>query len=127
MKKVIETEFAPKAIGPYSQAILKNGCLFTSGQMGINPTTGIIDDSTIEGQTEQALKNLKTILNESGGSLSDICKINIYILDMGNFSKINNIYKKYFLPPYPARTCIQVSALPLNGKIEIEAIAHISP
>lgn len=122
MKKIISTSKAPKAIGPYVQAIESNKMLFISGQLGLNPITAVLANG-IEEQTKQSLENLKAILEEAKLNFSNIVKTTIFITNMEDFSKVNAIYEKYFNGNFPARSTIQVSALPKGGLVEIEAIA----
>ncbi len=125
MKK-INTKGAPAAIGPYSQAIITNGLLFTSGQIPLDPVTNEIVGSTIEEQTEQVLKNLGEVLKEAGTSFDDVVKTTCFLADMGDFAAFNNIYSKYFKAiPLPARSCVAVKTLPKNVLVEIEAIAEV--
>jgi 2-iminobutanoate/2-iminopropanoate deaminase len=124
-KTVISTEQAPAAIGPYSQAIKKGDMVFISGQIPLDPQTGEVVEGTIQEQTERVLENLKAIVKEAGGSLRDIVKTTIYIVDMEEFSFVNEIYARYFGESLPARACVEVSCLPKNVKVEIEAIAII--
>ncbi|VDK37409.1 unnamed protein product [Taenia asiatica] len=121
--KVISCALAPKAIGPYSQAILAAKTLYISGQLGINPATMELVGPSIEHQTEQALKNLSNIVKESGGQMKNIVKTTVLLADMEYFATVNKIYAKYFTDPYPARACYAVKALPKNALVEIEAIA----
>ncbi|MGI6212598.1 MAG: Rid family detoxifying hydrolase [Anaerovoracaceae bacterium] len=125
-KKVIATNKAPAALGAYSQGILlDNGLVYTSGQLGIDPETGEFADG-IEAQTRQALDNVKAILETAGSSMDKAVKISIFISDMGNFSKIDAEYKKYFSEGcYPARSVVEVACLPKNGMLEVEAIALV--
>ena len=125
MKNAISTNNAPKAIGPYSQAIDTGTFLFISGQIPINPETGEIEgDNKIEIQTVQVMENLKNILSASNIDMSNIVKTTIFIKDMKDFPIINEIYSKYFYEPYPARSCVEVARLPKDVLIEIEAIAQ---
>lgn len=117
------TENAPQAIGPYSQAIGIERLIYTSGQIPINPTSGQVESDDVEKQTYQVLDNLKAVLTEAGSSLSKVIKTTVFIKDMNDFAKINKIYSEYFCSPYPARSCVEVSRLPKDVKIEIEAIA----
>ncbi|MCP2605121.1 RidA family protein [Candidatus Aminicenantes bacterium AH-873-B07] len=126
MKKEIKTEKAPKAIGPYSQAIKANGFIFVSGQIPINPATGELIKGSIEQQTEQVLKNIKAILEEAGSSLENVVKSTVYLADLKNYPKMNQIYSKYFPAPYPARAAFQAARLPKDVGIEIEVIALAS-
>lgn len=122
-KKIINTDKAPEAIGPYSQATEMNDTLFVSGQIPIDPESGKLITSGIEDQTEVVLKNLKFILKESGYSLKDVMKAEVFIEDMEEFSKMNEVYGKYFDEEPPARACIEVSNLPKNVKVEISLTA----
>ncbi len=123
MKKVISTEFAPKAIGPYSQAIEKNGFLYISGQIPIDPTTGMVVEGSIKEQTEQVMKNIGAILKAAGYSYSDVIKCVCLLSDMTNFGAMNEVYGKYFEIEPPARAAYGVVKLPLGSLIEIEVIA----
>lgn len=119
---IIKTSDAPAAIGPYSQGIEANGFIYTSGQLGINPNTGELQNSSIEAETEQSCKNVLQILKVAGSDASKVVKTTVFIKNMADFSKINEIYSKYFISN-PARSCVEVAALPKNANIEIEAIA----
>ena len=121
-KKIIFTERAPKAIGPYSQAISAGGFAFVSGQVAINPETGDLMNSSIQDQAEQVIKNLTAICEEANGSLADIVKLTIYITDMNDFAVVNETMQKYFSEPYPARATVEVSALPLGVNVEMDAV-----
>jgi len=123
--KEIKTNNAPKAIGPYSQGIVAGDFVFVSGQIAINPETGIFDqDLSIEDQTKQVLNNIGFILKEENLTFSDVVKTEIFITDIKNFKIVNDIYGEYFLnKPMPSRQTVEVSALPLNSKIEISCIA----
>ncbi len=123
MIEYIETDIAPKAVGPYSQAILVNGnTLYISGQVGINPETGELIDSEIEAQTEQVVKNISAILTEANFTFDNIVKTDCYLAYMGDFKKFNHIYEKYFTSK-PARTCVSVSDMPKGALLEIAVIA----
>ena len=122
MKKVINTEQAPKAIGPYSQAIEVNGMLFISGQIPVIPETGQIPEG-IEAQTEQVMKNIGAILNEAGYGFEHVVKSTCLLSDMANFKAMNEIYGKYYATNPPARAAFAVKTLPLNVLVEIETIA----
>ncbi len=126
MKKEIKTAHAPKAIGPYSQAIEANGFVFVSGQIPIDPETGELIKGSIEEQTEQVLKNIKAILEKAGSSLDKVVKATVYLADLKDYPKMNEIYGKYFPPPFPARAAFQVARLPKDVGIEIEVIALTS-
>ena len=121
-KKIIFTENAPKAIGPYSQAVNAGTFTFVSGQVAINPETGDLMNQSIEQQAEQVIKNLKAICNEANASLDNIVKLTIYITDMNDFSVVNEVMQRYFKEPYPARATVEVSALPLGVNVEMDAI-----
>lgn len=123
MKKVVHTDNAPKAIGPYSQAIKANGFLFISGQIPANPQTGEIVEGGIEAQTTQSLENLKAILAEAGCSTNDVVKTGVFLADMNDFVAMNTVYAKYFTSEAPARACVQVAKLPKGALVEIELIA----
>jgi len=123
MNKVINTNTAPAAIGPYSQGIDIGNLIFSSGQIPVNPSTGKIADGNIEEQTKQVLENLKNVLLAGGSDLSKVIKTTVFIKDMNHFSKINEIYAQYFTEPYPVRSCVEVSRLPKDVLIEIEAVA----
>lgn len=123
MKRVIETDRAPKAIGPYSQAIVVGNMMFVSGQIPVDPKTGEIVDGTIEEKTKQVLENLKAILEAGGFSLEDVVKVTIFTTSIDFFPKVNEVYSRYFSSHKPARSFVSVAQLPKNVEIEIEAIA----
>ncbi|AJG40594.1 MULTISPECIES: RidA family protein [Thermotoga] len=123
MKRVIETSRAPKAIGPYSQAIVVGNMMFVSGQIPVDPETGEIVEGTIEKKTERVLENLKAILEAGGFSLEDVVKVTIFTTSIEFFSKVNEVYSRYFSSHKPARSFVAVAQLPKNVEIEIEAIA----
>lgn len=122
MQKVISTDKAPSAIGPYSQAIEINGMVYTSGVIPVDPATGTIGDG-VEAQAEQAFKNLCNLVEASGSKVENIVKTTVFIKEMNDFGKINEIYKKYFKEPFPARSCVEVARLPKDVLLEVEAIA----
>ena len=122
--KVVYTEKAPAAIGPYSQAMILNGVLFTSGQIPVNPATGEINGDTIETQAEQVMKNLGEVLKEAGSSFEKAVKTTCFLADMGDFAKFNEVYAKYFVNK-PARSCVAVITLPKNVLCEVEVIAEV--
>ena len=122
--KVVYTEKAPAAIGPYSQAMILNGVLFTSGQIPVNPATGEINGDTIETQAEQVMKNLGEVLKEAGSSFEKAVKTTCFLADMGDFAKFNEVYAKYFVNK-PARSCVAVKTLPKNVLCEVELIAAV--
>ena len=121
-KKIIYTEKAPKAIGPYSQAVSAGGFTYVSGQIAINPETGDLMNASVKDQAEQVLKNLIAICEEVKGSLADIVKLTIYITNMNDFAVVNETMQKYFSEPYPARATVEVSALPLGVNVEMDAV-----
>ncbi len=123
MKKEVKTDKAPKAIGPYSQAIVANGFIFASGQIPIMPATGDINTGTIEEQTRQVLQNLGAVLEAAGSSLNDVVKATVFLQDMSDFGKMNAVYQEFFQAPFPARAAVQVARLPRDVRVEIEAIA----
>ena len=122
--KVISTDKAPAAIGPYSQAQILNGVVYTSGQIGIDPATGLFAEG-IEAQTHQVFKNLANLLAAAGSDMSKVVKTTVFIKDMNDFGKINEIYAAYFTAPFPARSCVEVARLPKDVLIECEVIAEI--
>ncbi len=125
MKKQVQTDKAPKAIGPYSQAIIANGFVFCSGQIPIDPATGNLIDGTIEDETRQVLKNLGAVLEAAGSSCDDVVKTTVFLQDMNDFAKMNAVYAEFFKAPSPARATVQAAGLPKNVKVEIEAIALV--
>ena len=122
-KEIIATPNAPKAVGPYSQAVKANGFLYVSGQLPIVPETGnFISDDVVE-QADQCLKNVQAILAEAGMTLDNVVKCTVFLTDIADFAKVNEVYAKYFKAPYPARSAFQITALPKGGLVEVEAIA----
>ena len=122
-KEVITSEKAPKAIGPYSAGIKIGNFIFTAGQLGMLRETGELVDGGIEAETHQALKNLQAVLEASGSSLAHVVKTTVFLRDMGDFVRMNNVYAQYFTDNFPARSAVQVAALPKGGAVEIEAVA----
>ncbi|MDY6328076.1 MAG: RidA family protein [Lachnospiraceae bacterium] len=122
MKKIISTDKAPAAIGPYSQAIEVNGMVYTSGIIPVNPATGEIPEG-IDAQADQAIGNLCALLKEAGTSADNVIKTTVFIKEMDDFAKVNAVYAKYFEKDCPARSCVEVARLPKDVLIEIEAIA----
>ena len=127
MKKAesISTSHAPKAIGPYSQGIAAGQFLFVSGQLPINPENVEMIGDLITVRAEQVFKNIAAIVQAAGGSVADIVKVTLFLTDMGDFQQVNEVYSRVFQAPYPARSAVQVAALPLGSNIEAEAIAFI--
>ena len=121
--KVINTNKAPKAIGPYSQAIEANGLVITSGQLPIDPTTGEFAPGGIKEQTRQSLTNAKAILEEAGISMANVMKTTVFLSDMNNSAAMNEVYAEFFGEPFPARSAIAVKTLPKNALVEVECIA----
>ncbi|GAA8340275.1 RidA family protein [Helicobacter pylori] len=123
MKEVIHSTLAPKAIGPYSQAIATNDLVFVSGQLGIDVSTGEFKGADIHSQTTQSMENIKAILKEAGLGMDSVVKTTILLKSLDDFSVVNEIYGSYFKEPYPARAAFQVAKLPKDALVEIEAIA----
>src|ERR1700736_7018046 len=124
-KKVISTEAAPKAIGPYSQAILSNGVAYLSGQIPLDPSTNQLVEGDIAVQTERVLQNLKAVLEASGASLESVVKTSVFLKDMGDFPKMNEVYGRFFASNPPARSTVQAARLPRDVSVEIDAIAVV--
>jgi reactive intermediate/imine deaminase len=120
-RKTIQTADAPKAIGPYSQAIQAGNTVYLSGQIGLDPATGQMVEGT-EAQAHRVLQNLRAVARAAGGDLGNIVKVTLLLADMGDFAQVNEIMTQYFKPPYPARATYQVSALPRSGRLEIEGV-----
>ena len=123
MIETVSTESAPKALGPYSQALKVNGFVYCSGQIPINPATNAIEAETIEDQTRQVITNLKNVLEAAGTSLSAVVKTTVFIKDMNDFAALNGVYAEMFGETKPARSCVGVARLPKDVKVEIEAVA----
>ena len=124
MKQTIIAKNAPAAIGPYSHAVVSGQFVFTSGQLGFDPENGKLKEG-VEAQAEQALTNLKTVLEAAGASLESVVKTTVFLADMKDFPLVNKIYGTYFNGNFPARSCVQVAALPTGGLVEVEAIAML--
>lgn len=122
MKVKIESGNAPKAIGPYSQAVLVDGTLYVSGNIPVNPATGDVADGIVN-QSKQVFENMKAVLNEAGMGFENVVKTTAFLTDLSNFATFNEIYASYFVAPYPARSCVEVSKLPKNVLVEVECIA----
>jgi 2-iminobutanoate/2-iminopropanoate deaminase len=123
MKTSIHTKQAPAAIGPYSQAVEQHGMIFCSGQIGLDPTSGRIVEGGIEIETRRVLQNLGEVLKAARLDFVDVVKTTIFMIDLGEFEIVNRIYSEHFSPPYPARSTVQIAALPRKARIEIDAIA----
>ena len=124
-KKIIHTDKAPQAIGPYSQAVRAGDWLFLSGQIGLDPVTGDLVVGGVVVETERVLANLQAVLEAAGASLRDVVRTTIYLADLGDFPRVNEIYAGCFDQPYPARATVGVAALPRGARVEIDAIARI--
>ena len=124
MKKIISTPKAPAAIGPYSQAVIAGGMLYTSGMIPIDPETNTLVQGDVCVQARQAIGNLKNLVEASGSSMDKVIKTVVFIQNMEDFGKINEIYAKYFPEPYPARSCVEVARLPKDVALEVEAIVE---
>jgi len=125
VKEIITTKKAPAAVGPYSQAVKYGNLIFTSGTIGIDPGTGLLVEGGIQAQAKQSLENLKAVLEAAGTSLEKVLKTTVFIKDMNDFSKVNEIYAQYFTSGQPGRSCVEVARLPKDALIEIEAIAYV--
>ncbi len=123
MSEVLNTSKAPAAIGPYSQGIKTNGLVFISGQLAINPADGSMVGEDFASQTRQSIENIKAILESAGMTLSNVVKATVYLTDMSQFSTVNSVYGEYFKEKAPARVAVEVSKLPKNALVEIDAIA----
>jgi 2-iminobutanoate/2-iminopropanoate deaminase len=122
-KEAIQSDRAPAAIGPYSQAIGDGSLVFLSGQIGLDPSTGALVAGSTGAETEQALRNLAAVLAAAGLSLDDVVRTTIYLVDLGEFAAVNEIYGRHFTAPFPARATVGVAALPRGARVEIDAIA----
>ena len=118
-RKAVQTDAAPKAIGPYSQALLVGNTLYISGQLGIDPATSKLVDGDTAAQAEQALKNIMAILMEENMSMHNVAQVQVFLADIADFAAVNEVYKSFFSEPYPARAAIQAGALPAGGSVEI--------
>ncbi len=125
MKKPISTERAPKAIGPYSQAIVHNGLAFLSGQIPLDPVSGELVTGDVVAQTERVLQNIQGLLESCGASLSSVLKTTVFLKDMGDFARMNEVYARYFSENAPARSTVQAAKLPRDVMVEIDAIAAV--
>lgn len=124
-KKAVETTDAPKAIGPYSQAVVADDFVFLAGQIGIDPKTGNLVEGGIEAETEQVLKNIEAVLKASKSDFDNVVKATIFLADINDFAKVNEIYGRYFKQPFPARSTVQAAKLPRDARIEIEVTALV--
>jgi 2-iminobutanoate/2-iminopropanoate deaminase len=126
-RTVISTDKAPAAVGPYSQAIRIGDLIYTAGQVAIDPSTGQVEAATVEDQTRQVFKNLAEILEAAGSGLDRVVKMTVFMTDLGEFAAMNAVYAEHFAGDPPARSTVEVSALPLGVRVEIEAIATVDP
>jgi 2-iminobutanoate/2-iminopropanoate deaminase len=126
MRKAVQTDKAPKPVGPYSQAIIEGDFIFVAGQGPIDPRTGTRETGNVRAETTRVFENLKGILEAAGSSLEQVVKCNVYLRDINDFAAMNEVYKTYFTPPFPARTTIQAGALPGGIGVEIECVARKS-
>ncbi len=124
-KKQIATAAAPAALGPYSQGIVADGFFFASGQVPIDPATGELAGETVEAQARQVFANLEQVLAAAGCGFADVLKTTVFLTDLANFAEVNSIYAEYFVEPFPARSCVQIAALPKGSLLEVELIAKI--
>jgi len=124
-KQIVQTPNGPKAIGPYSLAVTAGPFLFASGQLGLSPETGVLVNGGVEAETRQALLNLKSILESGGTNLENVVKTTVFLRDINDFAKMNAVYAEFFKENPPARSAVQVAALPKNAAVEIEAIVFI--
>jgi len=125
MKRKVHSDEAPKAIGPYSQAVLSGSLAFCSGQIGLDPRTGSLVEGGVEAETRRVLDNLTAVLEAAGARPAQVVKTTIYLVDMADFAAVNAIYGEYFQEPYPARATVAVTALPRGARVEIDATAVI--
>jgi 2-iminobutanoate/2-iminopropanoate deaminase len=125
MKQEVKTDKAPKAIGPYSQGIVANGFVFCSGQLAFDPASGELNTGPAEEQARMVLKNIGAVLQAAGSSLDQVVKTTIFLQDMNDFNKVNQVYAEFFKTPFPARATVQVARLPRDARVEIEAIALV--
>jgi 2-iminobutanoate/2-iminopropanoate deaminase len=125
MKKIVSTEKAPKAIGPYSQAVISNGFAFLSGQIPLDPASGQIIPGNVADQTERVLENLKSVLEACGASLESVVKTTVFLKDMGEFAQMNEVYGRYFPANAPARSTVEAARLPRDVRVEIDCIASV--
>lgn len=123
MKECFLTKNGPKAIGPYSTAVVSNNMVYLSGMLPLDPATNKLVEGDVEAQTEQAMNNVETVLKEMGLSMAHVVKTTVFMVDLNDFAQVNAIYPKWFASNYPARSCVQVAALPMGALIEVEAIA----
>jgi 2-iminobutanoate/2-iminopropanoate deaminase len=124
-KVIIKTNQAPSAVGPYSQGVVLDGWMWTSGQVALDPATGSMAGSDAASQADQALRNIDAILRSAGSSLAPVVRTTVFLTNMDDFSAVNEVYARYFPKAFPARSCVEVSRLPLGALVEIDAVAKI--
>ncbi len=124
-KTIVHTDKAPAAVGPYSQAVKVGELVYTAGQIALDPATGQMMEGDVQAQTEQALQNLRAVLKAAGSSLKNVVKTTVFLQDMGDFKAMNEVYGRYFTKNPPARSAVEVAALPLGAQVEIEAVALV--
>lgn len=124
-KRIVATDRAPKAVGPYSQGVVLDGWVWTSGQIALDPATGTLVGSDAATQADRALKNVAEILKAAGSSFDRVVRATVYLTDMDDFAEVNKVYARYFGASPPARACVEVSRLPLGARVEIDAIARV--
>ena len=125
-KLSVQSEGAPQAIGPYSQAVVSGSFVFVSGQIGLDPQSGTLVPGGTEAETERVLLNLDAILAAAGASFADVMRTTIYLVDLGDFARVNEIYARHFAAPFPARATVGVAALPRGARVEIDAVARLT-
>ena len=125
MKKIVSTDLAPQAIGPYSQAVVSNGFAFLSGQIPLDPATGLVTGEDVAAQTARVMENLKAVLEACGSSLGRVVKTTVYLKDMGEFARMNEVYAKFFPDNPPARATVEAARLPRDVRVEIDCIAAV--
>jgi 2-iminobutanoate/2-iminopropanoate deaminase len=124
-KTIVKCKRAPGAVGPYSQAVVLDRWVWTSGQVALDPETGKLDGSDAATQADRTLRNLKAILEEAGSGLGQVVRATVYLTSMDDFAAVNAVYARYFQEPYPARACVEVSRLPVGALVEIDAVARL--
>ena len=125
MRSIVNSERAPAPVGPYSHAVVCQGVVYCSGQLGLDPDTGRLVEGGTVPETRQSLQNLKAVLESAGSDISKVLRCNIYVIDLSDFTQVNSVYSEYFPSSPPSRTTVQVAALPKGGRVEIDAIAEV--